>query len=107
MKSIFAALAAAVLLAGSAHAQSMPEPVGSPPAGTYKLDRAHASLNFRVSHMGFSNYTARFTEMDATLDIEPADQAILVLALVWVAALAICLDWLLPSASRRTGEALD
>ena len=41
------------------------------------------------------------------LDIEPVDQAILVLALVWVAALAICLDWLLPSASRRTGEALD
>jgi hypothetical protein len=41
------------------------------------------------------------------LDIEPADQAILVLALVWVAALAICLDWLLPSAPRRTGEALD
>jgi hypothetical protein len=41
------------------------------------------------------------------LDIEPADQAILVLALVWVAALAICLDWLLPSASRRAGEALD
>ena len=26
--------------------------------------------------------------------------------LVWVAALAICLDWL-PSASRRAGEALD
>jgi hypothetical protein len=40
------------------------------------------------------------------LDIEPADQAILVLALVWVAALAICLDWP-PSASRRAGEALD
>jgi hypothetical protein len=41
------------------------------------------------------------------LDIEPADQAILVLALVWVAALAICLDWLLPSAPRRAREALD
>jgi hypothetical protein len=41
------------------------------------------------------------------LDIAPADQAILVLALVWVAALAICLDWLLPSAPRRAGEALD
>jgi hypothetical protein len=41
------------------------------------------------------------------LDIEPADQAILVLALVWVAALAICLDWLLPSAPRRAGEAPD
>ena len=41
------------------------------------------------------------------LDVAPADQAILVLALVWVAALAICLDWLLPSAFRRAGEALD
>jgi hypothetical protein len=31
----------------------------------------------------------------------------LVLALVWVGALAICLDWLLPSPPRRAGEALD
>lgn len=75
MKPIFAALAAAVLLAGSAHAQSMPEPVGAPPAGTYTLDKAHASLNFRVSHMGFSHWTARFTDFDATLTGDPANPA--------------------------------
>ena len=41
------------------------------------------------------------------LDIEPVDQAIFVLALVWVAGLAFCLDWLLPSAPSRAGEAVD
>jgi hypothetical protein len=41
------------------------------------------------------------------LDIEPADQAIFVLGLVWVAGLAFCLDWLLPSAAGRADEALD
>ena len=41
------------------------------------------------------------------LDIEPADQAIFGLGLVWVAGLAFCLDWLLPSAAGRADEALD
>ncbi|MDX2141896.1 MAG: YceI family protein [Rhodospirillaceae bacterium] len=45
------------------------------PAGVYKLDKTHASLIFRVSHMGFSNYTARFTRFDATLDLDPAKPA--------------------------------
>jgi polyisoprenoid-binding protein YceI len=41
------------------------------PAGTYKLDKAHASLDFRVSHIGFSNYTARFASFDAELQLDP------------------------------------
>jgi len=41
------------------------------PAGTYKLDKAHASLDFRVSHIGFSNYTARFANWDAELQLDP------------------------------------
>lgn len=41
------------------------------PAGTYKLDKAHASLDFRVSHIGFSNYTARFAAFDAELQLDP------------------------------------
>ncbi len=41
-------------------------------SGTYKLDKAHASLLFRVSHMGFSNYTARFKRFDATLNLDTA-----------------------------------
>ena len=36
---------------------------GSPPvpAGAYTLDKSHTSLIFRVSHIGFSTYTGRFT----------------------------------------------
>jgi polyisoprenoid-binding protein YceI len=44
----------------------------APPAGTYKMDRAHSSLSWKVNHLGLSNYTARFTRFDATLEIDPA-----------------------------------
>ncbi|MBP6012853.1 MAG: polyisoprenoid-binding protein [Alphaproteobacteria bacterium] len=43
------------------------------PAGLYKLDKAHASLSFRVSHIGFSNYTAQFAAFDAALQLDPAN----------------------------------
>lgn len=42
------------------------------PAGAYVLDKSHASLVFRVSHLGFSNYTGRFTDFDAQLQLDPA-----------------------------------
>ncbi|HEX7047391.1 MAG TPA: YceI family protein [Gammaproteobacteria bacterium] len=45
------------------------------PAGVYTLDLAHASLIFRVDHIGFSNYTARFTRFDATLEFDPENLA--------------------------------
>jgi polyisoprenoid-binding protein YceI len=45
------------------------------PAGTYMLDRSHASLLFRVNHLGFSYYTARFTRFAAELEFDPADAA--------------------------------
>jgi len=41
------------------------------PAGTYVLDKTHASLVFRVNHLGMSNYTARFTRIDAELQFNP------------------------------------
>ena len=43
--------------------------------GTYKLDKAHASLLFRVNHLGFSKYTARFKRFDAELQFDPAKPA--------------------------------
>lgn len=65
----FAALA---LAAASPFAVALdsgnPPPV---PAGAYTLDKAHTSLIFRVSHMGFSTYTGRFTSLDAKLDFDP------------------------------------
>ena len=57
------------------------EPAGEPsraaalganvPAGEYKTDHAHSTLIFRISHMGFSNYTARFRRFDAKLQFDP------------------------------------
>ena len=46
-------------------------PMGAPPAGAYKLDKAHASLVLRVSHMGFSTYTTRFSRFDSDLTLDP------------------------------------
>ncbi|NJO56507.1 MAG: polyisoprenoid-binding protein, partial [Rhodospirillales bacterium] len=42
------------------------------PAGVYKVDPTHASVHWRVSHLGLSNYTGRFIRFDATLTIDPA-----------------------------------
>ncbi|MCR5868181.1 YceI family protein [Aquincola sp. J276] len=45
------------------------------PAGTYILEKEHASLTWRVRHMGLSNYTARFKRFDTTIRFDPADFA--------------------------------
>src|SRR5436309_2335668 len=46
-------------------------PVGTPPAGAYKLDKSHASLILRASHLGFSTYTTRFSRFDVDLKLDP------------------------------------
>ena len=61
-----AALACAGALAGAAGAQD------APPAGDYTLDKNHASVTWRVNHLGTSNYVARFDEFDAALSFDPA-----------------------------------
>jgi len=43
------------------------------PAGTYALDKSHASVTFQVMHLGLSRYTARFTDFDAVLTFDPAN----------------------------------
>ncbi|MBL8535826.1 MAG: polyisoprenoid-binding protein [Hyphomonadaceae bacterium] len=53
-------------------AQSAPV-ASDAPAGAYRLDRSHADLTFRVNHIGFSMYTGRFTDFDATLQFDPAN----------------------------------
>ncbi|MFL5296851.1 MAG: YceI family protein [Phenylobacterium sp.] len=75
MKTLMAATAALALgLISPADAQSPAKaaPAPQPPAGTYHMDKAHTSVTFRVSHMGFSRYTARFGRVDGTLKFDPA-----------------------------------
>jgi len=45
--------------------------VAAPPAGQYQIDKAHASLILRVSHLGFSTYTTRFSHFDSDLTFDP------------------------------------
>jgi polyisoprenoid-binding protein YceI len=45
------------------------------PAGAYTTDKAHSSLVFRLNHLGFSNYTARFTTFDTQLQFDPNNPA--------------------------------
>lgn len=65
----------AVLLAAPAVAQA-PRPAltqnpAQAPAGTYALDKRHASVVGKTSHFGLSNYTFRFNKLDATLQYDP------------------------------------
>jgi polyisoprenoid-binding protein YceI len=65
-------LLSSLLATAACIAAQAPAPV---PAGAYTLDKEHASLIFRVSHLGFSNYTRRFKRFDAKLEFDPANLA--------------------------------
>ena len=52
-----------------------PAAAPQPPAGAYTIDKAHTSVTFRVSHLGFSRYTARFAKVDGKLKFDPAAPA--------------------------------
>ena len=41
-------------------------------ANTWVVDPTHTSITWKVMHLGLSNYTARFTDFDATLVFDPA-----------------------------------
>ncbi len=55
----------------SAAAPVPAKPPADLPAGEYKLDKSHADLSFKLSHLGFSWYTARFTDFDVKLNLDP------------------------------------
>lgn len=67
------ALLASLGLHGVAQGKQ-PAPLAAP-AGTYALEKTHASLTWRVSHMGMSNYTARFRNFDARVQYDPKNLA--------------------------------
>jgi polyisoprenoid-binding protein YceI len=74
-------LAATVLTAAAfgVHAADAPAYKGpsldykTAPAGTYKLDKTHAGVTFRINHLGFSNFIGRFEDVDGTATVNPAD----------------------------------
>lgn len=51
------------------------QPPADAPAGEYAMDLQHTSVILRVSHMGLSRYTARFTKAEGRLAFDPANPA--------------------------------
>ena len=43
------------------------------PAGDYAVDPTHASVTFKLQHLGLSYYTLRFKTYDATVSFDPAN----------------------------------
>jgi polyisoprenoid-binding protein YceI len=70
MRKFLLVSAAIVLAPFSAFAQ-MTSPAEMP-SGIYTLDKSHASVTWKVSHLGLSNYTARFATMDSELNFDAA-----------------------------------
>lgn len=68
-QSFTAALAFLAVAAAPAAAQSAKIDA---PAGEYVLDKTHASITWKVMHLGMSHYTARFTGFDMALVLDPA-----------------------------------
>ena len=76
MKSFFScAVLGVVCMFGAPALASETTPFAQLPAGVYQLDKTHASLTWRVMHMGLAKYTARFADFDATLTLDPANPA--------------------------------
>jgi polyisoprenoid-binding protein YceI len=75
--ALLAVIAVATLSAPVVAAENdTPAPSSAPvPAGAYTVDKAHTSLIFRVSHLGFSTYTGRFTRLEADLQFNPSNIA--------------------------------
>lgn len=79
IKKPLTALATALLLSSAFASASVAEtvtPVATEaPAGAYTLDKAHSTITFRINHLGFSNFTAQFSRIDAKLQLDPAKPA--------------------------------
>lgn len=68
-------LAACLLLASPAFAQTPTSPSVDQPGGVYRLDPRHASVLFRIRHQDVSWFTARFDTKTAMLELDSEDVA--------------------------------
>jgi polyisoprenoid-binding protein YceI len=74
MIRICAAVLALILgLGGAAVAAPSTTDPAKVPAGSYVLDKKHASLTVRIVHMGFSHYTLRLNGLDGSFTYDPAN----------------------------------
>ncbi|MEM8987438.1 MAG: YceI family protein [Pseudomonadota bacterium] len=76
MKYAYSAAAAALVLSISAPAVAQDEyALDEIPSGAYDLDKGHAHVYFKISHLGFSTTLGRFNDFDADFTLDAADPA--------------------------------
>jgi polyisoprenoid-binding protein YceI len=74
-----AAASLAVLSIGTLQAQNGPPQIPGQldpsrvQAGTYKTDKDHSLIGWRINHFGFNDYFGLFGSVDATLTLDPAN----------------------------------
>ncbi len=73
LRSLTLALVLSLTALGAAAADPTTRDPMKVPAGTYELDKRHASLVVRVRHMGFSSYTMRFLGLSGAFAYDPAN----------------------------------
>ncbi len=76
MRRLLLASTTLALLATSAFAADAPTldtttDISKAPAGHYELEKNHASITFKVLHLGYAFYTMRFNDFDASIDLDP------------------------------------
>jgi polyisoprenoid-binding protein YceI len=64
-------VAIALLAAAPVHAEATTD-IKTAPSGIYQIDPNHASVTFKILHMGFSRYTGRFDKLEGTLNFNNA-----------------------------------
>ncbi|WP_372783791.1 YceI family protein [Phenylobacterium sp.] len=72
-RTIAVALVVSAVLCGPALANPSIQDPAKVPAGTYVLDKRHASLTAKIVHMGFSHYTLRLNGLDGGFTYDPAN----------------------------------
>lgn len=65
-------LAASLMTGAVAYAAPDANPANMP-AGSYVLEKTHASVNAKVMHQGYAFYHFRFDKFDASYDYDPKD----------------------------------
>lgn len=71
LRNTLCTLACAMALA--THPALAEDTVKVAPAGTYKTDPAHSTLQWSFDHFGLSRYVARFTGVEAKLEWNPSE----------------------------------
>lgn len=70
IKSIAKIFIICVVLSTNFLKLAMADELSTMPSGKYAVDRSHASIVFKVDHLGFSTYVGRFTEFTAELSLD-------------------------------------